>query len=272
MAVAGASVVGCASSTPGAQTPQTEAGLSVEITHEPCDLDAKGAVKDDINNDNRADVVRLFRDKVEVCNAVDLNFDGLIDVFSYFDEAGKLRRRETDFDRDGKIDEIAIFEAGVLKEKHRETNLDGKLDTWDVYKAGHLERRFRDASGDGKIDEWWTFPNRNRPECPVVDVDETGDGKPNMRYVRCEEETEQAPADGGGRPSSTTPTAPTTPSSAPAAPTTPAAPPTTPSNAPAAPTTPAAPAAPKGKGSSTGSVPLPRQVVGWLAGAVSRLS
>ena len=55
--------------------------------------------------------------------------------------SGAIRARESDFDRDGRIDEIAYYTAGVVVRKDRETNLDGKLDTWDFYEGGKLHHR-----------------------------------------------------------------------------------------------------------------------------------
>ena len=67
-----------------------------------------------------------------------LNHDDKPDAYIYFDASGDIRRRESDFDRDGKIDEIAYYTAGVITRKDRETNLDGKFDTWDFYEGGKL--------------------------------------------------------------------------------------------------------------------------------------
>lgn len=166
-----------------------------EITHEDCDVEAKSAVKTDANNDGRADISRVMAGNREVCRVLDLNFDGRVDDFLYFDEAGELRRRESDFDRDGLIDEIGLYENGRIIKKFRETNLDGKLDTWDTYTNGRLTERRRDTNADGTIDQWWTFPDPSKVECPVVAIDEDGDGKPDARHDPCKErEAEMAAA------------------------------------------------------------------------------
>src|SRR6185503_10366365 len=105
------------------------------ITHETCDT-AGADEKIDSNNDGRPDIFILRKGGAEACRAVDLNFDGVIDSFSYTDGNGRLRRREYDYDRDGKIDEIATYQAGVLTEKDQATSMARKLDTWDFYQAG----------------------------------------------------------------------------------------------------------------------------------------
>src|SRR5690606_16043978 len=108
----------------------------------------------------------------------DFNMDGVIDVFVYFDEQGRERRRESGFDRDTLPDEIAIYEGGVLVRKERETNNDRKIDTWDYYENGKLVREERDSTGDGFVDQWWTFNRPDDSDCAIVSTDGDGDGKP----------------------------------------------------------------------------------------------
>ena len=93
--------------------------------------------------------------------------------------ATTIRRRESDFDRDGRIDEIAYYTGGVIARKDRETNLDGKLDTWDFYEGGKIHHRMRDSDGDGRVDQWWTWPNPDRIECAVIAADHNRDGRPD---------------------------------------------------------------------------------------------
>lgn len=163
-----------------ASTPSGAGGPSVPlaIEHEPCDVESSSATKVDSNGDGKPDIVRVMSGGKEVCRAVDLNLDGRADSYLYFDSNGALRRRESDFDRDGKIDEIAEYAGGVVVRKSRETNLDGKLDTWDFYEGGKLVRRLRDADGNGRVDQWWTWPHADKPDCPVIASDRNGDGQP----------------------------------------------------------------------------------------------
>lgn len=163
----------------------------IEIKHEPCDVQAKDAVRIDVNNDGRADITRVMSGGHEVCRAVDLNFDGRIDNYLYFDPQGQLRRRESDFDRDGVIDEIATYREGKLVRKDRETNLDHKMDTWDFFTNDVLVRRERDSNADGRVDQWWTFPDPSKPDCPIVDTDSDGDGRPDTRQDVCKEREAQ---------------------------------------------------------------------------------
>lgn len=209
-------MVGCGGSGgKAAETPDKAAGPSVEIEHEPCDVNSAGAIKVDVNNDGRADLVRVKNNGREICRVVDLNFDGIVDTFWYFDEQQRVRRRESDFDRDGRIDEIALYRAGVVYEKHRETNLDGKLDVWDTYEGGRLTRRVRDSNGDGKVDQWWSFPDPKHLDCPIIEMDDNSDGKPDDRFEPCrDQDNDAAHGAGSAGASSAVPPSPTAPGTA----------------------------------------------------------
>lgn len=130
----------------------------------------------DADGDGQPEIYVRRRDGREICRCVDLDFDGQIDRTTYFDAGGNTTRVESDFDRDGLLDEIAVFLGGELREKHRATTLRGKLDTWDFYEGGTLVRSERDQNGDGVIDQWWDYAN---PSCPVVFVDVDADGRPD---------------------------------------------------------------------------------------------
>ncbi|WP_437282745.1 hypothetical protein WME90_19855 [Sorangium sp. So ce375] len=171
-------VASCASSTPEPSSAKSHAGeRDTAVVHEPCDKDSASAEKVDVNGDRTPDIIHVKKDGREICRVVDLNLDGAIDAFIYYDGNGVERRRESDFDRDGRADEIAHFERGVVVLKERETNFDDKLDTWDHYEGSRLVRRERDSDGDGIIDQWWQFNNPNDAKCAVVASDQNADGK-----------------------------------------------------------------------------------------------
>jgi hypothetical protein len=147
-----------------------------KVTHEACDTGSSDAEKIDANGDGKPDITIVRRGGREVCRAVDLNFDGVVDAYSYFDDSGQLRRRENDYDKDGQIDEITTFKAGQIAEKDQSTALARHLDTWDFYQAGALVRTERDSNGDGVIDQWWEYP---KPGCPLIHADVNNDGRPD---------------------------------------------------------------------------------------------
>ena len=187
----------------GAEAPSPTNNLRpIELTHEKCDIESKDAVRTDVNNDGTPDIIRVMSGGREVCRAINLNCTGPPDNYLYFDERGQLRRRESDFDRDGVTDEIATYQDGKLVRKDRETNLDRKIDTWDFYVSDVLTRRERDTNADGRVDQWWTWPDGSKPDCPLVDSDTDGDGRPDARQDVCKE---REAAQQAGMPAATTP-------------------------------------------------------------------
>jgi hypothetical protein len=160
----------------GAANPQSVTKRDTTVTHEACDTKSSGTEKIDANGDGKPDIFIVREGGREVCRAVDLNFDGVVDSYSYFDGAGQLRRRESDYDKDGQIDEISVFQGGRIAEKEQSTALARHLDTWDFYQAGVLLRTERDSNGDGVVDQWWEYP---KPGCPLIHADMNNDGRPD---------------------------------------------------------------------------------------------
>ncbi len=150
-----------------------------KIVHEACDTEGEYASGVDLNGDGRSDLRRVVVGGQERCRALDLNLDGRIDVWVYLDASGKVRRRETDYDRDGRIDEIALFRGGQLAERQRATTLRGALDTWNYFEGGRLVKSLRDSDGDEIIDQWWEYPKQDAPECALVHSDVDHDGRPD---------------------------------------------------------------------------------------------
>ena len=174
--------MGCGSKGGTSKIPSADT-LPLALEHDPCDTGSSSAQKVDTNGDGIPDIVRVMVDGRETCRMVDLNHDGRADSYVYFDGSGNVRRRESDFDRDGRVDEIAYYAAGVPIRKDRETNLDGRLDTWDFYEGGKIHHRLRDSDGDGKVDQWWSWPDPDKIECAVIASDHNGDGRPDLNDV-----------------------------------------------------------------------------------------
>lgn len=153
----------------------------------------------------------------EVCRAVDLNFDKVKDAFIYFDASGNERRRESDFDKDGRPDEIAVRDGGVVVSKELETNYDMKLDTWETYVNGRLAKAERDSDADGIIDEWWDYNRPDQAHCAIVVSDKNQDGEPDADTAvdMCGEGYKAPPLNYTGAPS--TASAPASTASAPGA-------------------------------------------------------
>ncbi len=148
-----------------------------EIVHEDCDVESDKSERLDANGDGKADVTIVRIGNRELCRALDLNFDGIADSWIYLEDNGlHIRRRERDYDRDGRIDEIALFKNGELVEKRLATLMTNRLDTWEYYLKGHLARTERDSDGDRLVDQWWEY---RQPGCPMIHADANRDGRPD---------------------------------------------------------------------------------------------
>jgi hypothetical protein len=171
------------------------------IVHEDCDLDASGAESQDVNGDGRPDRTVVRQGGVERCRGLDLNFDGTIDAWVYLEPSGKVRRRESDYDRDGRVDEIALYSHGVLVERQRATSLLGKLDTWQFYASDKVVRAERDSNGDDVIDQWWEYSSGRSVDCPLIHSDVDGDGRPDPGATVdvCGDRHDPGSRDGSGR-------------------------------------------------------------------------
>ncbi len=188
--------------TTGATGPGGATARDREIRHEACEIDSRAAESLDANADNRPDVTVVKEGGREICRAADLDFDGRIDVWSYRDGSGAVRRRELDYDRDGSVDEIQILSGGVMLEKHRSTTLARRLDTWETYVSGRLARAERDSDGDGRVDQWWDYAS---PDCPTIRTDEDRNGAPDPKAIvnYCEETGYKPPEQAETRPAET---------------------------------------------------------------------
>ena len=138
----------------------------------------------DIDNDGKPEVFKYYsriddperpgEKKTQLTRQdVDLNWDGKIDIWRYFDASGKVEREEWDTDYDGKVDDTRFFENGVITRAERDRNNDGRADMVRYYKSGALERKESDTNGDGQIDRWEYFTGRILDR---VGVDKDHDG------------------------------------------------------------------------------------------------
>jgi hypothetical protein len=110
------------------------------------------------------------RHKVLICREIDTNFDGVKDVFRYYNEKGESVREEADANYDGKVDTWITFLKGRLVEVRIDRNGDGNPDEWKYYSAGKLSRVKRDSNFNGKPDVWEIYRN-DKLERMGVDVD-----------------------------------------------------------------------------------------------------
>lgn len=184
---------GCGKSAVLTTSAPTEDSHPIRFTHEPCDINSPSAVKYDADANGRPEVISVMKDGQEICRMSDVNQDGRVDRFVYFDEAGKTRRIEADWERDGRMDEVTFFKDGVIFARFWDMSLDGRLDTWQYFENGRMVKQDRDANGDGRVDEWWTFADSAHPECALVIYDRDSDGRadPGSQEDTCHPQTEE---------------------------------------------------------------------------------
>jgi hypothetical protein len=179
--------VGCGGSQEAAAGPKGPGGPSTVLAHEDCSESGNKVESLDTNGDGKPDIRRIFaKSGKELCRIVDLNHDGKIDMYEYYDDSGNVRRREYCYDDTGQVNAVEHFTGGKLSQREYDTLGMHKVDTWDYFdgsaptdaKSGrptHPSRRERDLTGDGRPDQWWQWSGDN----VTITVDKDGDGKPD---------------------------------------------------------------------------------------------
>lgn len=141
--------------------------------------EAEDAEELDLTGDGRPNVVRVFslpegegEPKLRR-KAVDLNNDGLLDVWTWYADDGAVVKQAFDLDFDGRADVTAHFANGRLVRKELYQGVTTRPNAFKYYENGKLVRVERDRTADGRIDTWeyWEGDRLDR-----VGVDVTGDG------------------------------------------------------------------------------------------------
>lgn len=147
----------------------------------------QGITELDTNGDLRTDMVKIWSQPPSEApenedgtssalllrKEVDLNFDGKVDLWSFYNAAGEVIRQAYDLDFDGKVDVIAHYEKGVVVRKEVFHTFGDEPDTFKYYEKGKLQRVERDSNRDGRIDTWEYWDG---DEIDRVGQDLTGNG------------------------------------------------------------------------------------------------
>lgn len=143
----------------------------------------------DTDGDGRADVQKAFRPAEEpegapqgaepkpgrlVRKELDLNHDGRMDMWRYYDANGEQFMDAYDFDFDGHVDQVNFYEHGAVVQKAKDLDGDGVSDSWTYLENGKVVRKERDANGDGKVD-YWEFWEDGAVVRIGIDLDADGD-------------------------------------------------------------------------------------------------
>jgi hypothetical protein len=127
----------------------------------------------DTNGDDQPDVWVYSVEERRVRKELDINWDGRVDITTYFDARGEREREAMDLDFDGKVDSVFFYEKGVNVRRERDLNGDGRPDVWTYYEKGTLARKERDSNGDGRVDYWEYWEN---DQIDRIGEDQDGDG------------------------------------------------------------------------------------------------
>jgi hypothetical protein len=153
----------------------------------------------DLNQDEVADVRKVYATRADseilICREADLNFDGLKDIFVYFDEDGGMKSDEVDLDFDGTIDIVTTYVDGKVVKQEIDTNSDAVIDRVRFFDEGVPARMEGDTDGDGKVDYWEYYQGGKLIR---VGMDTDGDGRAD-NWSRDEDEGEEEAEGGGGQ-------------------------------------------------------------------------
>jgi len=127
-----------------------------------------------------------------VASRIDLNEDGRIDRWEYYDAGGKLLKVGFSRKDDGKPDAWAFAgpDGKVSRVEISSTGDEKKIDRWEHYDAsqagpkgdpiGTLVSAEEDTDGDGRPDKWETYENG---AVKTVALDETKTGHPTRKLT-----------------------------------------------------------------------------------------
>jgi hypothetical protein len=141
-----------------------------------CDANRPGRTTSeyDTNSDGVPDVRKVYEivgegpeaRPVLVCREVDLDHNGTKDMFRFYNSEGRTVREEEDRDFDGRIDVITYFERGEVIRRELDTNGDGHVDYRIFYRDHRPYRAERELnnnnSPDFRPDYWEYYDNRGQ--------------------------------------------------------------------------------------------------------------
>lgn len=113
---------------------------------------------------------------------IDLDEDGRIDRWEYYDDKGALTKVGFSRRQDGRVDAWAYSgpDGKVARVEMSSAGDERKIDREEIYENGSLSRAQEDTDGDGRIDKWETYENG---ELATASMDENGDGRPDRRLT-----------------------------------------------------------------------------------------
>lgn len=134
--------------------------------------------KIDLNNDQKPDIINHYQERpsntpLRIVKEVDINYDGKMDLKTYFDADQNVVKEEIDSDYDGVVDWTDFYYKGVKTRTEKDLDSNGYIDTIVYYRDGKIHQQHKDTTGDGEYDLKVLFDENGKATKSVV-VDEEG--------------------------------------------------------------------------------------------------
>ena len=113
---------------------------------------------------------------------IDLDEDGKIDRWEYYDASGALVKVGFSRKHDGKVDAWAFSgpDGTVARVEISTAGDERTIDRREIYEHGTLVRAEEDSNGDGRVDKWETYKDG---ALTTAAVDENADGVADRRLT-----------------------------------------------------------------------------------------
>ncbi len=135
-----------------------------------------------------------------VRSRIDLDEDGTIDRWEYYDDQGKLLKVGFSRNNNGKPDAwgFAGPDGRIARVEISSLGDENKIDRREFYNEAGLARAEADTNEDGRADKWETYQHG---AVRTAEFDENGDGKPDRRltYNGADLELIESDPDASGR-------------------------------------------------------------------------
>ena len=136
----------------------------------------------DRNKNGRIDTWTAMDGTKPLRSRIDLDEDGKIDRWEYYDDKGGLAKVGFSRKHDGKVDAWAYAapDGTLSRVEISSTGDEQKIDRWEFYQGGGLVRAEEDTDGNGRVDRWETYAGG---ALETAAMDENGDGRPDRRLT-----------------------------------------------------------------------------------------
>jgi antitoxin component YwqK of YwqJK toxin-antitoxin module len=136
----------------------------------------------DRNKNGRIDTWTAMDGTKPLRTRIDLDEDGKIDRWEYYDDKGGLAKVGFSRKNDGKVDAWAYAapDGKLSRVEISSTGDEQTIDRWEFYEGGNLVRAEEDFDRNGRVDRWETYANG---VLETAAMDENGDGRPDRRLT-----------------------------------------------------------------------------------------